>query len=141
MIVLDTDHLSLLMQGTGPEGRRIMARLEAIDPANLATTIITFEEQTRGWLAFTKRARSASQMVEGYGRLKKHLDTYQRMNVLDFDQEAAMIFLSLRRSKIRVGTMDLKIGAIALAREATLLSRNIVDFGRIFGLKVEDWSA
>ena len=40
----------------------------------------------------------------------------------------------------RVATMDLRIAAIVLSQGATLLSRNMVDFGKIPGLKVEDWT-
>jgi tRNA(fMet)-specific endonuclease VapC len=40
-----------------------------------------------------------------------------------------------------MGTMDLKITAMVLLREATLLSRNLADFGQVPGLQVEDWTA
>jgi tRNA(fMet)-specific endonuclease VapC len=36
--------------------------------------------------------------------------------------------------------MDLKIAAIVLTHNATLLIRNQKDFGQIQGLKIEDWS-
>jgi tRNA(fMet)-specific endonuclease VapC len=36
--------------------------------------------------------------------------------------------------------MDLKIAAIALAYDATVLTRNVSDFGKVTGLKVEDWA-
>ena len=42
---------------------------------------------------------------------------------------------------IRIGAMDLKIASIALANNATLLSRNLKDFGKVPDLKVEDWAA
>jgi predicted nucleic acid-binding protein len=45
------------------------------------------------------------------------------------------------RLHARIGTMDLKIAAIVLSKGDTLLSRNLSEFGRISGLKVEDWTA
>jgi tRNA(fMet)-specific endonuclease VapC len=35
---------------------------------------------------------------------------------------------------------DLKIAAIALANDAILLSRNLSDFAKVSGLRVEDWT-
>jgi predicted nucleic acid-binding protein len=42
---------------------------------------------------------------------------------------------------MRMGTMDLKIAAIVLSREAPLLSHNLEDFDQVTGLQVEDWTA
>ena len=35
--------------------------------------------------------------------------------------------------------MDLKIASIALANDATLLTRNTNDFRRVPGLRIADW--
>ena len=51
------------------------------------------------------------------------------------------IFEQLSKDRLRVGTADLKIASIALAQNATLLSRNLRDFQRIPNLNVEDWLA
>jgi len=69
------------------------------------------------------------------------LDHHRAITVLDFDDKTAAEFERLQKLRIRIGTMDLKIAAIALANNATLLSRNIKDFSKVPNLKVEDWSA
>ena len=57
MIVLDTDHLTFLEHGQSVEAERLRARLKGLDDAEVAVTIVSFEEQTRGWLAYLERAR------------------------------------------------------------------------------------
>jgi predicted nucleic acid-binding protein len=37
--------------------------------------------------------------------------------------------------------MDLKIAAIVLSQAATLLSKNLADFGKVPDLRVEDWTS
>jgi tRNA(fMet)-specific endonuclease VapC len=42
--------------------------------------------------------------------------------------------------KIRVGTQDLKIAAITLSHQATIVTRNYRDFSKVLNLRIEDWS-
>jgi tRNA(fMet)-specific endonuclease VapC len=70
----------------------------------------------------------------------QHLDNYRRIPVLAFDEAAAVVFQRLRRTHLQIGTMDLKIAAIVLSRDATLLSRNLIDFCQVPGLRVENWT-
>ncbi len=90
---------------------------------------------------FRRWARTLLQQVSAYKRLGRHLDLYRRIRVLEFDETAATEFQRLRQTRIRVGTMDLKIAAVVLAHDGTLLSRNLRDFHKVPGLKVEDWTA
>jgi tRNA(fMet)-specific endonuclease VapC len=47
---------------------------------------------------------------------------------------------TLIRSRLNVGSFDLKIAAIALEYQATVVTRNVRDFGRVPGLTIVDWS-
>ncbi|HEX9005203.1 MAG TPA: type II toxin-antitoxin system VapC family toxin [Blastocatellia bacterium] len=140
MHVLDTDLFSLTDRTTSHESQRLRFRLSSLPEEELATTIITFEEQMRGWLSWLAQARSLDQQVERYQRLNRMVKSYRRVNILEFDNQAAAEFAKLQKQRIRIGTMDLKIAAIALANNATLLSANLGDFSQVPGLKVEDWS-
>ena len=140
MYILDTDHMSLAEWRSSTTGQRLLARLRMLPEKEVATTIVTYEEQMRGWLSVLARARSISEQVEAYGRLKRLLTNYLEIIVLEFDQKAAAEFERLRRLRLRVGTMDLKIAAIAFANDATVLTRNRKDFDQIPGVQVEDWS-
>jgi tRNA(fMet)-specific endonuclease VapC len=139
MLVLDTDHMSLLEWG-GEGSAALRERLADVAPDQVATTIINYEEQMRGWMAYIARAKSMAQRLEAYERLRRHLENYRQVPVLDFDEIAAEEFQRLRRARIRIGTMDLMIAAIVLSHGATMLSRNAVDFGKIPALRVEDWT-
>lgn len=86
------------------------------------------------------QAQSISQQVAAYRRLKGVLDRYLKITVLEFDEAAADEFERLKQARVRIGTMDLKIASIALANRATVLTRNIRDFGKVPGLRVEDWT-
>src|SRR5689334_21472792 len=94
----------------------------------------------RGWLSFIASARTSDRQVSAYARLQRLLEWYARQEVLPFDAQAALYFDELKRSRVRVGSMDLKIAAIALSRGATLISRNISDFARVPRLRIEDWT-
>jgi len=140
MLILDTDHMTLLEREKRQDKPLLSERLSRSGESRITTTIITFEEQMRGWLAYVARCRSLSQQIDGYKQLGSFLENYCAVQVLEFDEKAALQFRVLLKSRIRVGTMDLKIAAIALSHDTTLLSRNLADFRKVPGLKVEDWS-
>jgi len=139
MVLLDSDHMSLLQRG-GVEGRRITQRLRHLPANEVSTTIVNYEEQMRGWLARLARAATLERQVSDYRELKTLLQKYCSVPVLDFNTEAAARFERLKQTPVRIGSMDLKIAAIALANEAILLTRNLVDFSKVPGLRAEDWS-
>ena len=139
MIILDTDVLSLVQRANGPAYDNLVERLDAADD-EVAVSIISFEEQMRGWLAFIARADSADQHIKAYAKLHALLEDFTTRPVLDFDRDAAMEFERLKRSKVRIGTMDSKIASISLARDALLISRNLTDFRKVPGLRVDDWT-
>jgi tRNA(fMet)-specific endonuclease VapC len=138
MYLLDTDHLSLIQRG-GIPGRAILLRLtETTIP--FATTVITYEEQTRGWLERLSQTKTLEQQVSAYQRLQQHTLHYRDIDVITFDIAAAQHYEHLRKDYPRLGKMDLRIAAIALIHDATVLTRNQKDFGQILNLKMEDWS-
>ena len=139
MVLLDSDHMSLMQRG-GAEGERIMERLSELPADEIATTIVNYEEQHRGWLARLARATSLERQVSDYRELKILLQDYCSINVIDFEARAAAQYGRLKQAGIRIGSMDLKIAAIALTNDATLLTRTLVDFNKIPRLKAEDWS-
>jgi tRNA(fMet)-specific endonuclease VapC len=138
MYILDTDHLSVIDRG-GVNGQRLLQRLASIDPTQVATSIISYEEQMRGWLSYAAKAQTIERQVEAYRELKRQLTNYCTIPIIDFDDQAAQEFKRLKKLYPQLGTMDLKIASVVLVNQAVLLTRNSSDFGRIIGLLIEDW--
>lgn len=139
MLVLDTDVLSLV-QNSDPVATTLLARIAASGRVPYVT-VVTLEEQFRGRLADCARANAPDLYVAASRRLRTTFEGYIGRNLLDFDTRAAAEFARLNQLKVRIGTMDLRIAAIVLANGATLISRNLRDYEKVPGLKVEDWTA
>src|SRR5436309_3239519 len=108
MIILDTDLFTLAQHPDSESAIRLRARVAQIPrEERLATTVITYEEQTRGWLALMAKAKDSARLVAAYNRLSHHLETYSKVLVVRFTDEAAVEYDRLRSLRLRVGSMDL----------------------------------
>ena len=135
--ILDTDCVSLF-QKSHP---LLTQRINQVNPQELAVTVITVEEQMRGWLKVTRGKNAQEErLIWAYQGLRKTVEYFNQVNLLDFDRPALTQYQELIQQRIRIGTQDLKIGAIALSRSAILVTRNHRDFEQIPGLQWEDWT-
>jgi tRNA(fMet)-specific endonuclease VapC len=138
VILLDTDHLSIMRHAGSPRARALGSRLDASPDQPYGITIISVVEQFRGWSAKINKAKDVAQEVQVYDQLSHVVELIRRLAVYPFDDSAADQFEQLRAQSVRIGTMDLKIAAIALANGALLLTANRRDFAKVpaFALKI-----
>ena len=73
MILLDSDHVSVLVDPRQQLRERLLAQLESTEE-NLALPVIVVEEQLRGWLADIHRVREVYKQIVPYLRLAKLID-------------------------------------------------------------------
>jgi tRNA(fMet)-specific endonuclease VapC len=140
MYVLDTDHMTIFEWTQNQEAQRLRARLKAVPEDDVRPTIVNYEEQIGGWLDRARQAAKVAELVKVYARLRRHIENYRLIDILDFDEAAAVEYQRLCKQYRRIRRMDLRIAAIVLVRHATLLTRNKSDFGQIIGLSFEDWT-
>lgn len=136
MFILDTDHVSLFQRNHSI----VVANILKKPAGQLVTTVITVEEQLRGRLDRIRKARNDEEIVRAYNNLSRTLIFFHSVTVINFDEKSQLFFKKLRKQKIRVGTQDLRIAAIALTHNATIVTRNRKDFSLVPALKIEDWS-
>jgi tRNA(fMet)-specific endonuclease VapC len=139
MILLDTDHLTVLMYPGSEQHDRLTERMRTATDSDFATTIINAEEMLRGWLAEINRRRTPQQQIPAYESLLRLLAFLRPFKLIALDERAAAEFDRLRKAKVRIGSMDLKIAFIALVHNVLLLSANLRDFQQVPGLQAEDW--
>ena len=138
MILLDSDHVSVLADGRDGRHSQLATRLTAVTE-QVALPVVVLEEHLRGWLAEIRRARDPLALIVPYDHLVRLLAYFSAWNVANWTEDSAQIFSDLRRHRIRIGTQDLRIASISLSLGARLLSANLHDFRQVPGLLVEDW--
>ncbi len=134
--LLDTDHLSLQQRGHP----HLAKRLAEHPSEELCTCVVTMEEMIRGRLAILNRRSGGEVRISAYRRFQETVLLFSTIPVAGFDLPCEHKFRELRKLRLKVGSQDLRIAAIALVNGIVVLTRNIRDFGRVPGLVTEDWT-
>ena len=135
MYLLDTDILSnLIKRRPNPA---LEAKLRTVPREHQQTASITVGEL--GYGAHRAHPHTVTILQRQHARLQGNV------TVVPFDEAAARVYGALRAALERRGTPlaepDLRIAAIALANNLTLITGNVRHFARVPGLRVENWLA
>lgn len=128
--LLDTNVcIALLKKGD----QALSARLRREAPTNVALCSVVRAELLYG-------ARKSERVDENLRLLEVFFAAFAS---LPFDDRAAEHYGAIRALLTRAGTPiganDLLIASIALASDATLVTRNLDEFRRVPGLRVDSW--
>lgn len=139
MFLLDSDIATLVMN----EHERVTARLTAVDPARVALTLVTRLEILGGRIDAILKAATGDELLRGCRGLVTSENFIGKYQVVLITEAAAEQFDALRAIKKlnKMDRGDRLQAAIALAHDATLVTRNTKDYTSVPGLKVENWAA
>ena len=128
--LLDTNACVTYLRRAGSSVRQ---RLAQHDLADITICSVVYAELRYGVL------RSADP-ASGHARLTLFLANFVSLPLDDRAAEiAAVVRADLAGKGIPISPHDLLIAAIALANDLTLVTHNTREFGRVAGLKIEDW--
>ncbi len=112
---------------------QVMARMEAVSPAECAVSSVTVFELLSG-------IRRSAQPERERRKLERF---FAVVGVLPFDGKAAThaagIRSSLEATGLKIGPYDLLIAGHALGQGCTLVTNNTREFSRIEALRLLDW--
>jgi tRNA(fMet)-specific endonuclease VapC len=132
VFLLDTNVCIRILNGSSPP---VAARLQATNPAEVRLCSVVKAELLYG-------ARKSKRVDDNLRLLRRFFMPFVS---LPFDdrcaEEAGLIRLDLVRSGRPIGPNDLLIAASARAHDLVLVTHNGREFGRIVGLRVEDWES
>jgi tRNA(fMet)-specific endonuclease VapC len=136
LFFLDTDTLTHLEQ----RRMNVINKMLMAPSASVGITVISVQEQFNGWLAAINKAKNDADRARLYQRLTDNVRVLSGLHVATFSEAAIHRYQTLRAMKLGVGTMDLRIAAIALEEGATVVTHNLRDFQRVQGLVCENWA-
>jgi tRNA(fMet)-specific endonuclease VapC len=136
MQILDTDTLSYLFNNHP----RVLQRLKDTNDVTVIT-IINRVELLKGRIDYLLKAQTGNDILRAQILLGRTEVFLSRLPILYFNKKSVDIFqeFSLRSNYRKLGRADLLISSIALANNATLITRNTKDFSKIKQLNLENW--
>jgi tRNA(fMet)-specific endonuclease VapC len=137
--LLDTDVLTLAHLARHGVRERIDAARAGHE---VVISLVTRIEVLRGRFDAVLKAADGAALARSQELLRSSEAFLAEFRVLPFDVTAASGFDRLRDDKKvkKAGRNDLLIACIALANDATLVTRNTKDYANIPGLKLENWA-
>ncbi|MBI4201728.1 MAG: type II toxin-antitoxin system VapC family toxin [Chloroflexi bacterium] len=134
MYLFDTDVLSHVLKPAPSPA--LIARLAMVPPGQQFTSAITVGEMVYGAYRSPRPQYFLQQLQER---------VWPNVRILSFNQSAGETYGRLRAELEKVGTPlaepDLRIAAIALTHDLTMVTGNVRHFARVPGLRVENWLA
>ena len=128
--LLDTNACVDYLTGRYP---RVVARIQGSSPEDLCVTAVVVAELRYG-------ADHSARRRTNHARIDALLD---EIECLDFDLRAATAYgrvrARLEEAGPPIGPNDMLIAAQALSRGLCVVTDNVGEFGRVKGLKVENW--
>ncbi|MFN8497889.1 MAG: type II toxin-antitoxin system VapC family toxin [Anaerolineae bacterium] len=137
MHLLDTDTLTHLYVGHA----RVIENLRAQADPDVGTTIVTRIELLRGRFDYVLKAATGGDVLRAQYLLYRTEELLAQINVVPFDEQAARRFDDMRTVAAlrKIGRADLLIASIALAHDATLVTRNLRHFRQVPRLRLVNW--
>lgn len=137
--ILDTDHVSLWLQGHPSISLRTVKVA-----SDIAVTIVTVQELFNGWVVKINAPAQSNNLAALYTKFWTTVEFLRSIQILNFDTAADARYRQLLREhpplrKNRI-QKDVRIAAIALSVNRILVTRNQQDFSQVPGLILEDWT-
>jgi tRNA(fMet)-specific endonuclease VapC len=130
--LLDTNACIRYLNGRSP---KLRAKFDATEPMQIRVCSVVKAELFFG-------AMLSNNPVKTLANQRLFLS---RFPSLPFDDPAAEAYAEIRADLTRqgqvIGPNDVMIAAICRANDVTLVTHNVREFGRVAGLKIEDWEA
>ena len=135
--ILDTDHVSRIFYGDS----KIITKARQ---ENYSITVITVQELFNGWVGRINDPTQNKRLSDLYTKLWTTTDYLKSIEILNFTSEAETQlkgllrqYPSLRKQRLQ---KDLRIAAIALVLDATVVTCNYRDFSQVPALRLANWA-
>ena len=129
MYVLDTNTLIYFFKGAG----KVAERLLSIPPKEIAIPSVVIYELELG-IAKSSSPKKRSKQLSELTSVVQILPF-----AIDEAKMAATIRTRLEKQGTPIGPLDVLIAGTAIAQRGILITNNVKEFGRVRGLRVENW--
>lgn len=135
--LLDSSTITLLEYSDN----KVIEAAEQHKNDGVVVSTVTVEEALGGWYTCIRQAKTFHDQARASQSMAQTMMLLNKFPIIAVTESSLRHAESLVKAKLNIGRMDLKIAALALELDVTVVTNNIRDFSRVPGLKVEDWSA